>query len=173
MNSPMSDFEEYSQNLGPPVLPEQQMMECLAPDQIPPGFFVGAESAGERSEPSLVKGTKSPTLPKTPSGTAGAYTVIQYREWADEYRIRTRVDTVSGAKPPENSGERITKSLTYRAARKIMESCQYVGECQGGYRTFMTLTFDTEHRARITAGDTTIQREVTRFTDALQKWQLR
>jgi len=39
----------------------------------------------------------------------------------------------------------------------------------GGYKTFLTLTFDQAARDRLGAGDTTVQREVSRFTDAMQK----
>jgi hypothetical protein len=136
------------------------------------GFFGSEGHAGSDSDHRLVKRTKSPTLlnvPKTLPDTPGAYSVIQFREWCDEYRIRTRIETTTGSLPPEQSGARTTDSLTFRAARKIGESCQYVALKQGGYKTFATLTFDATHRAAIARGDTTIQREVTRYTDALSK----
>ncbi len=150
--------------------------EDLEPGQDWPGFFMGAESASERSEHSLVKGAKSPTalispesVPKTPAGTPGAYTVIQYREWAEEYRIFTRVENTSGSLPPDNSGPRLSRELSWRGLRKIAESCQYVATCHGGYQTFLTLTFTPEARQRLEDGETTVQREVSRFADGLQK----
>lgn len=105
----------------------------------------------------------------TPENVDAAYTVIQFRDWSDEYRIRTRVETTSGSQPPEQCGPRVTAMLTQRAARKVAESCSYVSLKKGGYRTFFTLTFDAEHRQAIEAGETSIQREVSRFMDGLQK----
>jgi len=105
----------------------------------------------------------------TPEGQHGAFAVFQFREWSDEYRILTRVETTAGTKPPEQCGPRISDTLTPRAARKVAESCSYVALKKGGYRTFFTLTFDTEHRAAIAAGETSIQKEVSRFMDGLQK----
>ncbi|CAA0081231.1 Uncharacterised protein [Zhongshania aliphaticivorans] len=105
----------------------------------------------------------------TPEGQIAAYTVIQFRDWSDEYRISTRVETTAGTKPPEQCGPRISENLTPRAARKVAESCSYVALKKGGYRTFFTLTFDTESRAAIAAGETSIQKEVSRFMDGLQK----
>lgn len=124
------------------------------------------ELSGEPSTQSVIDPRE---IPGTPEGQRAAYAVIQFREWSDEYRIRTRVETSSGTTPPEQYGPRITDTLTPRAARKVAESCAYVSAKKGGYRTFFTLTFDRAHRAAIDAGETTIQREVSRFMDGLQK----
>lgn len=51
--------------------------------------------------------------------------------------------------PPVNSGERISKELTAAAARKLAESAEYVALKKGGYKTFLTLTFDNAARARM------------------------
>lgn len=145
--------------------------ETLSGETVPghaPGFFVpgdGETGAGHR----LVKGTKSPTDRVTPRETPGAWGIVEYREWAQEWRVRTQVYTTSGSAPPENYGERVTDALTERAAKIIAESCQYVATCKGGYRTFLTLTFDADWRARIERQETTIQREVSRFLDGLTK----
>ncbi|MFC3151786.1 hypothetical protein ACFOEK_12170 [Litoribrevibacter euphylliae] len=91
---------------------------------------------------------------------AGKYTVVQHREWSDEYRFSTRVEGVGIMPPPAQSGQRITEMLSMRGARKISESCFYNATINGGYTTFLTLTLDTEARARImpqiTEGPTTI-----------------
>lgn len=182
----------------------KDMESIVKPGSQESGFLCGAESASERSEHRLVKGTKSPTsLPRpfptsigpprgfdadawersrvkaenyvptpqnrTPEGTPGAFAVIQYREWAEEYRIFSRVETTTGSVPPDHCGPRITSDLSFRGLRKIAESCQSVATCHGGYKTFLTLTFDQSARERLAAGETTIQREVSRFTDAMNK----
>ena len=121
---------------------------------------------GRPEQQTAIEPTK---LAGTPEGQRAAYTVLQFREWSDEYRIRTRVETTAGTTPPEQAGPRITANLSQRAARKVAESCSYVSLQKGGYRTFFTLTFDAEHRAAIDAGETSIQREVSRFMDGLQK----
>lgn len=104
----------------------------------------------------------------TPIGQTGCMTVIQYREWADEWRVRTQVDTVSGTMPTPQTGERISEMLSSRGAKKIAESCEYMAT-KGGYKTFVTGTFNEETRKKIELGETTIQREVSRAMDALQK----
>lgn len=134
------------------------------PTAIKP-FFWG-EVSGEISEPQTIEFERAAP---TPEGQHAAYTVIQFRDWSDEYRIRTRVETTSGMTPPEQCGPRITDNLSQRAARKVAESCSYVSLKKGGYRTFFTLTFTPERRAAMDAGETTIQSEVSRFMDGLQK----
>ena len=141
----------------------------------------------------LVKASKSPTVPK-PSGEVetdplfepileldglvpvfeaetkgpGRYTVIQYREWSEEYRLFTRVETLA-QQPPLNDGPRFSEVLSDRAVRKITESCYYMAKHKGGYKTFVTGTFSNEVRLQIAEGETTIQREVSRTMDGLQK----
>jgi hypothetical protein len=100
---------------------------------------------------------------------AGRYTVIGFREWSDEYRIRTEVHATQKQQPPENTGDRVTEILSERGARKIAESCEFMGAQRGGYSTFLTLTLDEQARARVDSGETTIQREVSRFFNSLQK----
>lgn len=136
----------------------------------PPGFF----GPGDSRDHSLVKGCISPTPAKRPipRGTPGAYGIIEYRDWQNTWRIRTSVQTsrAGSLQPPE--GERVSECLSDRAARALADSCEYVGRCKGGYRTFMTLTFDEQHRAAIAAGEETIQENVSRFFDGLQRmWQ--
>ncbi len=99
---------------------------------------------------------------------AGKFAVITHREWSDEYRIRVEVEQAHG-RPPEQSGERVTKSLSMRGARAIADSCHYMAEKKGGYSTFLTLTLDSEARARVAEGDSSVQKEISRFFDACQK----
>lgn len=153
----------------------------------------GKKALSEAERISLVKASKSPTRAKPAtcerdlsiyepiveleslkpvfeanSIGPGRYTVIQYREWSDEYRILTRVETSLTA-PPLNDGPRYSDMLTTRGARKITESCYYMATCHGGYKTFVTGTFSQSVREKIAAGRTTIQREVSRTMDSLQK----
>lgn len=104
----------------------------------------------------------------TPHGQVGCSTVIQYREWADEWRIRTQVEGTVGSLPPSQEGARISDLLSERGAKKIAESCSYMAT-KGGFKTFVTGTFNEAVRKKIELGETTIQREVSRCMDALQK----
>lgn len=104
----------------------------------------------------------------TPHGTPGTSTVIQFREWSDEWRIRTSVETASSS-PPTQAGDRISELLSQRGAKKIAESCEYMHLKHGGFKTFVTGTFNEEIREKIKLGETSIQREVSRCMDALQK----
>lgn len=108
----------------------------------------------------------------TPVGATGCSTVIQYREWAQEWRIRTQVDA-GLSMPPPAGGDRISELLSNRGAKKIAESCEYMSLKRGGYKTFVTGTFNEEIRKKIQSGETTIQREVSRTMDALQKMYAR
>ncbi|WP_299203331.1 hypothetical protein [uncultured Amphritea sp.] len=102
-------------------------------------------------------------------GTAGqAYTVITHRDWSEEYRIRTQVDQCH-AIPPEQEGERITNTLSMGGATKIADSCQYMHLKKGGYKTFLTLTVEPEQRKKLESGEITIQKEIGRFWDAMNK----
>ncbi len=104
----------------------------------------------------------------TPSMEGGAFTVIQFREWSDEYRIRTRIEA-SNCPPPIPEGHRESLSLTMKGAKKIADSCDYVSRKLGGYKTFLTLTFTDAQREGIKSGDITIQKEVSRFCDGMTK----
>jgi hypothetical protein len=99
----------------------------------------------------------------------GSKTIIQFREWSSEWRIRTQVDGTVGTAPPSQAGLRISKMLSTGGARKIADSCAYMAATRGGFKTFVTGTFNEEARARIASGETSIQREVTRCMDALTK----
>jgi hypothetical protein len=113
--------------------------------------------------------TKLEKFREKPQNNVGSKTIIQFREWSDEWRIRTQVDTTVGTKPPDRSGIREGVFLSDRGARKIADSCAYMAAKNGGYKTFVTGTFDSATREKIAAGATTIQREVTRTMDALTK----
>lgn len=108
-------------------------------------------------------------------GTAGAWCVIERRKWANEYRVRTQVETTSGIEPPDNSGPRISSDLSDRALRALTDSAAYVAAVRAGYTTFVTLTFGDDQRAKLKGEnpETSIQREVSRCMDAWQKMHSR
>jgi hypothetical protein len=106
---------------------------------------------------------------KTPKNQRGCQTVIEFREWQEAWRIRTEVDCTTGTVPPSQSGLRESEMLTARGATKIAESCEYMHMKHGGFKTFVTGTFREDIRAKIAAGETSIQREITRTMDAMQK----
>lgn len=83
---------------------------------------------------------------------AGRYALIESRKWANEYRIRTQVDTMTRNQLQEQSGERVTSELSLRGARAIADSCEYMALHHGGYKTFLTLTLDDEARQRLQTG---------------------
>jgi hypothetical protein len=99
---------------------------------------------------------------------AGRFTVVTQREWSGEFKIRTEVEQPA-ASPPLQSGERITKELSMRGAVAISDSCHYMAKKHGGFSTFLTLTFDDDARGRMAAGESTIQKEASRFFDGIQK----
>ncbi len=104
----------------------------------------------------------------TPLNTAGCRAVVEFKEWADEWRLRTEVDG-QNLQPPEQAGQRISDMLSHRGASKIAESCAFMAVKKGGYKTFVTGTFKEAVREKIANGETTIQKEVSRTMDALQK----
>lgn len=122
-------------------------------------------------EPVMVSGVEFHENEKqvTPHGAIGSQTVVEYRAWADAWRVRTQTETTAGTLPPSQSGARLSDMLSERAAKKIAESCEYMALAKGGFKTFATGTFDQETRDKIKRGETSIQKEVSRFCDALQK----
>ncbi len=121
---------------------------------------------GECEEPVFID--YEPTPESTPEKGVGRRAVVEFKEWADEWRLRSEIDG-QNLQPPEQAGERVSEMLTHRGARKIAESCEYMAAKKGGYKTFVTGTFDDDARERIENGDTTIQKEVSRLMDAMQK----
>jgi len=121
---------------------------------------------GEIPEPIIVEHEHKKL--HTPLNSPGCRAVIEFKEWADEWRLRTEVDG-QNLQPPEQSGQRISDMLSHRGVSKIAESCAFMSVCKGGYKTFVTGTFKDEVRESIAAGDTTIQKEVSRTMDAMQK----
>lgn len=97
---------------------------------------------------SMSKRAIEPSEPKAEGSNGGAFAVWSFREWSGEYRLRTQVET-SAELPPEQEGPRITHALTDSAAKKIADSCHYMHLRAGGYRTFLTLTFDEAGRQRV------------------------
>ncbi|MCW3173759.1 hypothetical protein [Shewanella subflava] len=94
---------------------------------------------------------------------------LSFRAWSDEYRIRVASDASPSKAPPQQSGDRVTKFLTTKAAKNILDSGAYVSAVRGGYTTFLTLTFSGKARRRIINGESTIGAECSRFFDAMQK----
>ncbi len=118
-----------------------------------------------------------------------------FRKWSPrDSRREAAHRLVEASKSPthENDQLGISEMLSQRGAKKIAESCEYMSIKQGGYRTFATATFDQDVRAMLKREKyqkvasrvnpdgtewteialkpvTTIQREVSRFMDAMQK----
>lgn len=80
---------------------------------------------------------------------SGRFAVVGYRQWSNEYRIRTQVDRENKDAPPEQSGERVSEILSANGARKIAESCEFMAAEKGGYSTFLTLTCDAKTRKEL------------------------
>jgi len=68
--------------------------------------------------------------------------------------------------PPDNSGTRVTTSLSPRGAKTIRGAVYLASKNHGGMGTFITATFNPEARERLVSGETTIGAEVRRFLDA-------
>jgi hypothetical protein len=115
----------------------------------------------------LVDKSTGEILPAYSNKTAVAR--LSYRQWSGEYRIRVTTDASPTAPPPQQAGDRVTKFLTSRAAKNILDSGAYVAAVRGGFSTFLTLTFKADARERIINGDSTIGAECSRFFDAIQK----
>ncbi|MDV5167500.1 hypothetical protein [Photobacterium rosenbergii] len=108
-------------------------------------------------------------LPDAPSDKRLSTVRLMHREWSGSYRILHHTQTRPGDAPDPQSGERYTEKLTQRAVTKIFESGAYVAACEGGFTTFLTLTFTMEQRNAIFGGETTLGREVSRFLDGIKK----
>jgi hypothetical protein len=121
---------------------------------------------GECSEPVYQEHESKPL--HTPLNSTGCRAVIEFKEWADEWRLRTETDG-QNLQPPEQSGSRVSEMLSHRGARKIAESAAYMAAVKGGYKTFVTGTFDDNARERVACGETTVQKEVSRLMDSMQK----
>lgn len=147
-----------------PTTPERQLERAFARHQ----FLFESKKLQHCAPEPLPPVEVEPKPVVTPKGQTGCSTVIQYRDWSDEWRIRTQVETANNL-PPQVDGERITEMLSQRGAKKIAESCEYMSLKKGGFKTFVTGTFNEATRARIAANETTIQREVSRCMDAMQK----
>jgi len=123
-------------------------------------------ATGEIPEPVIIEHEHKPYY--TPLNSPACRAIVEFKEWADEWRLRTEVDG-QNLQPPEQSGQRISEMLSNRGASKISESCAFMAVCKGGYKTFVTGTFNQSVREDIANGNTTIQKEVSRTMDAMQK----
>lgn len=81
--------------------------------------------------------------------SAGSAAVVEKRDWAEEYRIRTKAYLPITSLPPEQAGPRYTTALSMEGARKISESCRFMALKHGGFSTFLTLTLDAFARYRV------------------------
>ncbi|SEG21687.1 hypothetical protein [Vibrio hangzhouensis] len=77
---------------------------------------------------------------------------LQRRDWSQQTRVQQIVETPAGNAPDQNSGDRFTEKLTSRAVKNIFESGAYVAIKHGGFKTFLTLTFDSARRRRVLDG---------------------
>ncbi|ELV8625606.1 hypothetical protein QNF03_002261 [Vibrio cidicii] len=77
---------------------------------------------------------------------------LQKRDWSQQYRIQQVIETPASNAPEQQSGDRFTEKLTARAVKNIFESGAYVAVKHGGFKTFVTLTFDDERRRRVADG---------------------
>ncbi|QLE87810.1 hypothetical protein FLM48_11095 [Shewanella sp. Scap07] len=126
-----------------------------------------ADTVGRIKTPTFDKSTGEVLSVDDSQKTAVAR--LSCRDWSDEYRIRVTTNMSPIAPPPTQAGDRVTKFLTTRGAKNILDSGAYVAAVRGGYTTFLTLTFNTESRERIVSGESTIGAECSRFFDAIQK----
>ncbi|MGR5096863.1 hypothetical protein ACPV5O_26365 [Vibrio maritimus] len=77
---------------------------------------------------------------------------LQRRDWSQQTRIQQVVETPASDAPEQNSGDRFTDKLTKRAVKNIFETGAYVAVKHGGFKTFLTLTFDAARRRRVLDG---------------------
>ncbi|EKO3904904.1 hypothetical protein RRK67_001254 [Vibrio fluvialis] len=77
---------------------------------------------------------------------------LQRRDWSQQYRLQQIIETPASDAPEQNSGDRFTEKLTARAVKNIFESAAYTAVKHGGFKTFVTLTFDAERRRRVLDG---------------------
>ncbi len=102
-----------------------------------------------------------------PANRSRAY--LMRREWSNQTKIQVVYHPTPSDAPTANAGERYTEKLSSSAVRKIFESGAYVAATQGGFTTFLTLTFTPEKRNEIFLGNITLGSEVSRFIDGLKK----
>lgn len=142
-NKLVSESKQLAAMLGLP--PKKIPVRDILPDNF---GEVARHRATDYQLADLVStGELKPAARKVEGGD-GAYTVVSHRSWSDEWRIRTQVDQCA-AVPPGHEGDRVTNSLTLSGARKLADSCHYTHLKCGGYRTFLTLTFDAPGRSRV------------------------
>ena len=99
----------------------------------------------------------------------GRKTIIQHREWSEEYRVRTQVETTAGTLPPEHSGPRFSEELSIAGARKISDSCFFMAKEKGGYSTFITGTLDEQARHDINRLIPVVDRSEAGFSHTLTR----
>ena len=111
--------------------------------------------------------TSAKRLEYVPNNQTRAY--LMRREWSNQIKMQLVYHPAPQDAPPTNNGDRYTEKLTSRAVRKIFESGAYVAAVQGGFTTFLTLTFTPEQRDKIFSGEVTLGSEVSRFLDGAKK----
>ena len=174
---PLSEAERYrlveaaKSQTDDPLVTEAMKQAFMSRQRMPRPKALAAEAEGPFCDlrDREIKADEADKFYEQYCNEVGSKTIIQFREWSDEYRIMTRVTGTVGSPPPLQSGDRISKVLSDRAARKIADSCFYMSSIGKGFSTFVTGTFNPEARARIDSGETSVQKEVTRTMDALKK----
>ena len=77
---------------------------------------------------------------------------LMHREWNETYKFQAVTETPSSAAPAANTGERFSEKLTSRSVSKIFEAGAYTAICEGGFTTFLTLTFTKAQRLAMFGG---------------------
>jgi hypothetical protein len=141
-----------------PINPERkkQLIDEFTPSQL--GLCTGSETVRfvEENDPKEIVAN-------------GTRLVISKREWSLEHRIRLESEVSVSQRPPEQFGERLTKNLTKRGIRTILDSGIFTGTHRGGFSTFATLTLDKKAREKVDTGELNPQKEMSRCLDAFQK----
>lgn len=94
------------------------------------------------------------------------------------WRATAYTETRGKNRPPPQNGDRWTERLSDRGKKKIENASLYMHKTGRGFRTFLTLTFTSEHRAMLEKWDQQSRKEkdrgsigksVTEFLNVLQQ----
>jgi len=96
----------------------------------------------------LVFNRKSPTSINSVNSRQSVFRIYK-RSWSDELRASVESFDRLQEPPAANVGDRYTEALTAGAVRKIIDSGAYTSAIGKGFKSFNTLTFDSEGRERI------------------------
>lgn len=104
----------------------------------------------ERSKPTVLN--QNGKRAKGETGKIPISMRLMHREWNETYKFQAVTETPSSAAPAANSGERFSEKLTPRSVSKIFEAGAYTATCEGGFTTFLTLTFTKAQRLAMFGG---------------------